>query len=57
MVAETTTRAGLEGAARSATVAEVRTAGVSDANDEERNERAVDRRETAIRSNGDQREP
>jgi hypothetical protein len=30
---------------------------VSGANDEERSERAVDRRETAIRSNGDRREP
>jgi len=30
---------------------------VSNANDEERSERAVDRRETAICSNGDQREP
>jgi len=33
------------------------TAGVSNANDEERSERAVDRRETADRSNGDRREP
>ena len=42
-------------AARSANPDDASTA-VSEAN-EERSERAVDRRETAIRSNGDRREP
>jgi len=44
-------------AARSTNPGDVSTAGTSVASDEERNERAVDRRETAVRSNGDQREP
>jgi hypothetical protein len=46
---------GLKGAGRSANPDDVSTA-VSVAN-EERSERAVDCRETATRSNGDQREP
>ena len=36
---------------------DISTAAASKASGEERSERAVDRRETAIRSNGDRREP
>ncbi len=47
----------MKGASRWRTAGDASTAGVSGANDEEHSERAVDRRETAIRSNDERSEP